>query len=148
MVKGLPRSSHAGDCCVFIHHSKWIRGCKKINITGDSSFHCFMILWFDSSALSELAGGFNPEFHPLALSSCRFVKAQILSLHQAECVFQSVHHISEHSTCVCGAASSLLLLLCFVTPLFSFSQSSICCWTISDWPGAGGEALLACFLIH
>lgn len=75
MVKGLPRSSLAGDCCVFIHQSKQIRGCKKINATGASIVHHFTILWFESSALSLLTGGFNPEFYLLALSFCRLGKA-------------------------------------------------------------------------
>lgn len=81
MVKGLPRSSHAEDCCGSVRHSKQMRGCKRINVTGDSLFHCFTLLRYESSALSALAGGFNPEFYPLALSSCTFGKAVLYGLN-------------------------------------------------------------------
>lgn len=150
MVKGLPRSSHAEDCCGFIHHSKQMRGCKKINVTGDSLFHCFTLLWFESSALSAVTGGFNPEFYPLAPSSCRFGKAVLYGPNPSSSsgwmyIPKRTSHFRELRVCLwcCGEPSALPGVLFHFWSLFPWAQFAVGRF-LADL-GAGSEALLAGF---
>lgn len=156
MVKGFPRSSLAGDCCVCIHQSKQIRVCKKISATGASLFQRFAILWFEWSALSALTGGFNPEFHLVALSFCRFCRFGEAVLYGPNpesssdwtCIPKCTLHFRAPRVCLwCYKEPSAFPVVGF-TFVKSFSLDSICCWTISDWLWEAGKALLACFLIY
>lgn len=75
--------------------------------------------------------------------------AQIFSLHQIQCIFQKNLYVSEYSTPICGAAGCCVLFLHLISLLVAFSQALLAVGQlVPDCPGAGGEALLAHFLVH